>query len=102
MSREDEARRRIAAVHEACRAGAPPPGFAPEVLDLLRAAVGSDAMRLYQLAEGTIVEAYLGGLSDMEAARVAVDGWQRTNAWVIEVTGAPMLPLAATGMYPPK
>lgn len=70
---------------------------------MLREVVSDDdAMRVYQLAENTVREGYHHGCDDVLAAEIAVDHWTRTVAWTLKVTGKPMVPLAETGMYPPR
>jgi hypothetical protein len=100
-NRLDEARRRIEAIQQACRDGRDPE-IEPTALALLREAAGVDTMRVYQLAENVVVEGYMNGTSDAEAAPGVVDARRRTIAWALSVTSEPMMPLAETGMYPPK
>ncbi len=99
-NRRHEARERVKAIREACRANVPPP-VVPEALAVLQEAAGDDAMRVYQLAENMVMEGHFSGLGDYDAAFLAADVWAKAWAWTIEVTGAPPVPLADTGMYSP-
>lgn len=101
MNRLKLAQARIAAIHQACRENKNPP-IDPEALRNLQAVVGTDVMRVYQLAEDVVAETYYNACDDVEASRIVVDNWMRVVNWCISVTGSPMLPLAETGMYPPK
>jgi hypothetical protein len=99
MNRLEEARHRMRAIRQACREGRDP-AIDAEALRMLREAVGTDALRVWQLAELLIVEAYMAALSDVDAAKVVVDAWTKTTAWALSVSGKPMIPLADIGMYP--
>ncbi len=90
------AQARILATHQACRENKNPP-IDPEALSILQAVTGTDTMRVYQLAEAVVTEVYLRACNDVEAAKVVADNWVRVVAWLGSV-----MPLAETGMYPPK
>ena len=100
MNRREEARERIRSIRRACRVGEPPP-VDPNALVVLREAAGSDGLRVYQLAEEMVVQAFMNDLDDVAAATIAADHFRAAEARHVELTGKPFVPLAQTGMYPP-
>jgi hypothetical protein len=105
MNRRDEVRERIDAIRAAARAGEAPP-IDPAAVAVLRNVIGpDDPLRLYQLAEGTVIEVYVSGAVDESAAHIVAEQWTAHVAWTVSITGSgpvPLLNRLATSVERPR